>query len=40
MVYTPQMVVDGAHDAVGSDEGAVGKAIAAAAAQPKVKLSV
>jgi hypothetical protein len=40
MVYTPQMVVDGAHDAVGSNEGAVAKAIAVAAAQPKLKLSV
>jgi hypothetical protein len=40
MVYTPQMVIDGARDAVGSDEGAVGKAIADEAARPKLKLSV
>jgi hypothetical protein len=40
MVYTPQMVIDGAHDAVGSDEGAVGKAIADQAARPKLKLAV
>jgi hypothetical protein len=40
MVYTPQMVIGGTHDAVGSDEGSVGKAIAADAARPKLKLSV
>ena len=40
MVYTPEMVIDGAHDAVGSDQAAVTAAIAAAAAQPKLKLAV
>jgi hypothetical protein len=40
MVYTPQMVIDGAHDAVGSDQAAVTAAIATAAAQPKLKLAV
>jgi hypothetical protein len=40
MVYTPQMVIDGAHDAVGSDQAAVSSAIAKAAAEPKLKLAV
>jgi hypothetical protein len=40
MVYTPQMVIDGARDAVGSDEAAVSKAIEAAASRPKLKLAV
>jgi hypothetical protein len=40
MVYTPQMVIGGTHDAVGSDEGSVGRAIAADANRPKLKLSV
>lgn len=40
MVYTPEMVIDGAHDAVGSDQAAVTAAIASAAAQPKLKLVV
>jgi hypothetical protein len=40
MVYTPQMVVDGARDAIGSDEAAVGLAIEAERARPKVTLAV
>jgi hypothetical protein len=40
MVYTPQMVIDGTHDAVGSDQAAVNAAIAASAAEPKLKLVV
>jgi hypothetical protein len=40
MVYTPQMVIDGARDAVGSNEVAVSKAIEEAAARPKLKLAV
>jgi len=40
MVYTPQMVVDGAKDAIGSDEAAVNLAIAAERTRPKLKLSV
>ena len=40
MVYTPQMVVDGARDAIGSDEAAVGLAIEAEEARPKVTLAV
>ncbi len=40
MVYTPQMVIDGARDAVGSDQAAVTTAIAAAAVEPKLKLVV
>jgi hypothetical protein len=40
MVYTPEMVIDGTHDAVGSDQAAVMAAIASAATQPKLKLDV
>ncbi len=40
MVYTPQMVIGGTHDAVGSDESSVSRAIAADANRPKLKLSV
>ena len=40
MVYTPQMVIDGAKDAVGSDEAAVGLAIDAEKVRPKLKLAV
>lgn len=38
-VYTPQVVVDGASEMVGSDEGAVTRAIARAAAQPHAHVS-
>jgi hypothetical protein len=40
MVYTPQMVVGGTHDAVGSDENAVAHAIEMDASRPKLKLTV
>ncbi len=40
MVYTPQMVIGGSHDAVGSDQGAVNQAIGADANRPKLTLSV
>jgi hypothetical protein len=40
MVYTPQMVVDGAREAVGSEEAAVNLAIEAERARPKLKLAV
>jgi hypothetical protein len=40
MVYTPQMIVGGARDAIGSDEAAVGLAIEAERARPKLKLTV
>jgi hypothetical protein len=40
MVYTPQMVIGGTHDAVGSDEGSVGQAIATDASRAKLKLAV
>jgi hypothetical protein len=40
MVYTPQMVIGGSHDAVGSDEGAVSQAIEADASRMKLKISV
>jgi hypothetical protein len=40
MVYTPQMVVGGTHDAVGSDENAVSRAIEMDASRPKLKLAV
>jgi hypothetical protein len=38
--YTPQLVVDGARDAVGSDEAAVRSAIEAERPRPKLKLTV
>src|SRR5262249_1393689 len=37
MVYTPQMVIDGSQDAVGSDEGAVMRGIAASTIRKKLK---
>jgi hypothetical protein len=40
MVYTPQMIVDGRTDAVGSDRGDVEAAIRKAAAQPKLAISI
>jgi hypothetical protein len=39
-VYTPQMVIDGAAETVGSDGGAVEKRIAAARARPHAALEV
>src|SRR5579871_1709168 len=38
--YTPQLVVDGARDAIGSDEAAVRSAIEAERTRPKLKLTV
>jgi hypothetical protein len=38
MVYTPQIIVDGTADAVGSDQNAVEKLIAAAAKRPRVDI--
>lgn len=40
MPYTPQMVVDGHIDVVGSERGDVEAAIGKAAAQPKLKISI
>ncbi len=40
MVYTPQMVIGGTHDAVGSDEGSVSQAIETDASRAKLKLAV
>src|SRR6516162_11701198 len=40
MVYTPQMVIDGSQDVVGSDEGAVIRGIAAGMIRKKLKLSI
>jgi hypothetical protein len=40
MVYTPQMVIGGTHDAVGSDEGEVRQAIKTDASRSKLKLAV
>ena len=40
MVYTPQMVIGGTHDAVGSDEGSVRQAIETDAGRAKLKLTV
>jgi len=40
MVYTPQMVIDGRIDAVGSDRTAVEQAIAASAKQPKLAVTL
>lgn len=39
-VYTPQMVIDGATDAVGSDRGSVARAIAAAQQRGKIPLTI
>jgi hypothetical protein len=39
MVYTPQMVVDGAQEAVGSNRGEVEALIAAARARPKLPIA-
>jgi hypothetical protein len=40
MPYTPQMVVDGRTDVVGSEQGDVEAAIGKAAAQPKLAISI
>ena len=40
MVYTPQMVIGGTHDAVGSDQNAVSRAIEMDANRSKLKLTV
>ena len=40
MVYTPQMVVDGRTDVVGSERGSVEAAIGKAAAQPKLAVAI
>src|SRR5215470_8423741 len=40
MVYTPQMVVDGRTDVVGSERGDVEAAIGKAAAQPKLAVAI
>jgi hypothetical protein len=40
MVYTPQMVIDGSQDVVGSDEGAVLRGIAMSLIRKKLKLAV
>ena len=40
MVYTPQMVVDGRTDVVGSEQGDVEAAIGKAGAQPKLAISI
>jgi hypothetical protein len=40
MVYTPQMVVDGRADVVGSERGSVEAALGKAAAAPKLALSI
>lgn len=39
-VYTPQMVIDGVYEGVGSDRNEVWKAITAAAARPKARMSI
>ena len=39
-IYTPQAVIDGRTQAVGSDQGAIRKAVAKAAAQPHVHLGL
>jgi hypothetical protein len=39
-VYTPQMVVDGAHQFVGSDTAALSRAVANAASHPKPQISI
>jgi len=40
MVYTPQLVIDGSQDVVGSDEAAVIRGIAASQIRKKLKLSI
>jgi hypothetical protein len=40
MVYTPQLVVDGSQDVVGTDEGAIQRAIAASMIRKKLPLAV
>jgi hypothetical protein len=40
MVYTPQMVIDGSQDVVGSDEGAIIRGIAASSIRKKLKLAI
>lgn len=39
-VYTPQMVVDGAHQFVGSDAAALNRALESAASSPKPELTI
>lgn len=39
-IYTPQMVIDGSDDAVGSDRGRVGELIRRAAARPRLELAL
>jgi len=39
-VYTPQMVVDGAHQLVGSDADALTRAVASAAPAPKLRIAI
>ena len=40
MVYTPQMVVDGRYDVVGSQRSEVESSIETAAAQPKLPIAI
>ena len=40
MVYTPQMVIDGSQDVVGSDEAAIVRGIAASTIRKKLKRSI
>ena len=40
MVYTPQLVIDGSQDVVGSDEAAIVRGIAASTIRKKLKLSI
>jgi len=39
-VYTPQMVVDGAQQFVGSDAAALSRAVASAASKPKLQIAI
>jgi len=40
MVYTPQLVIDGSQDVVGTDEGAILRGIAASSIRKKLALSI
>jgi hypothetical protein len=40
MVYTPQMVIDGSQDVVGTDEGAILRGIATSMIRKKLKLAI